>query len=471
VQHVPDPYRLLGVSRGASEAQIKAAHRSLAKRYHPDAPSGDTVRFLQVQEAYHLLSDPLRRREWDARHSPGPVRAGQPAAARPRAANGRWTRAGDASGQRSGGGSPPGPAARGREAASPGRDASARSYTWSASEVPWWEEHGPRESRRQPGRQRPREAERPGPTDVPHDFDVYNRSSGAAWSSAARAYFRRGDSELPRRGSFQRQGTQPLTAARARAAAEEQARRNAGAAGRARPSGAEAAADETGREPADQRPRPSSRSSAPPAGRPAPEGRAETAERRRPQEWAGGTERASRPPTGAGQPAYAWAGVARDAQSIAQARSTARDASRAAAWPNLTERLAFAFLAWLPVAILIGYAGSVVTGCDRAAVSCPPQLEAVQSVLIVAALAMFVALPRLAYIAALGAAGLIVGAMALVLGAWFAGVRPPLPLPVLAVVGVVLAIVYLATASWALADGPRRRPWVAYSRRRFGQGR
>ncbi|HSH21395.1 MAG TPA: J domain-containing protein, partial [Candidatus Caenarcaniphilales bacterium] len=70
MQHVPDPYRLLGVPRGASDTQIKAAHRALAKRYHPDAPTGDTVRFLQVQQAYDVLSDPLRRREWDARHAP-----------------------------------------------------------------------------------------------------------------------------------------------------------------------------------------------------------------------------------------------------------------------------------------------------------------------------------------------------------------------------------------------------------------
>ncbi len=71
----PDPYRELGVPRGASEEQIKAAHRRLAKRYHPDASSGERERFLAIQEAYLVLTDPIRRREWDARHAPGPVRA------------------------------------------------------------------------------------------------------------------------------------------------------------------------------------------------------------------------------------------------------------------------------------------------------------------------------------------------------------------------------------------------------------
>lgn len=478
MQHVPDPYLLLGVVRGASDAQIKSAHRTLAKRYHPDAPSGDTVRFLQVQEAYDLLSDPLRRREWDARHAPGPVRAGQPGATRPRAANGRWTRAEDAAGQRpargprSAGASAPGRDSRGPDAGTPGRDPSSRSYTWSASEVPWWEERGPRDGRRQPGRQRPREADRPGPADVAHDFDVYNRSSGAAWSSAARAYFRRGDNDLPRHGSFHRQGTQPLTAARARAAAEEEARRQS----RARP-GPRDGAPPGGRFPAGaaETASPGARSAgsgsaSPPRDATAARAGGEWHDARR-AERAAGTARATRQPTGAAQPAYAWAGVARDTQSIAQARAAARDVARSAAWPTLSERLAYAFLAWLPIAILIGYAGSVVTGCDRAAVSCPPQLELVQSVLIAASLAVMVALPRLAYIAALAAAGLIVAAMAVVLGAWFAGLRPPLPLPVLAVVGVVLVVVYLATASWALADGPRRRPWATRSRRPYGAGR
>src|SRR5215213_7680492 len=228
-----DPYQVLGVARGATKAQIKAAHRTLAKRYHPDAATGDTQRFRDVHEAYQLLSDPLRRREWDARHAAGPMRADEPAKPTPRRR--RKTVADEP------------PTVR--------PEGAARTYRWSASEVPWWEEAARSENRRQPGARRPRGSAQasgpaapasgpqppetaPPPTRTSADFDVYNRSSGAAWSSAARKYFRRFDEDLPRHGQFRRQGTQPLTAARARVAAEEEARAqaaHAGAAEMARP--------------------------------------------------------------------------------------------------------------------------------------------------------------------------------------------------------------------------------------------
>ena len=73
-----DPYRTLGILRGADPDEIKAAHRRLAKRFHPDGSMGDEQRFLAVQEAYQLLSDPLRRREWDRQHAPGPLSARDP---------------------------------------------------------------------------------------------------------------------------------------------------------------------------------------------------------------------------------------------------------------------------------------------------------------------------------------------------------------------------------------------------------
>lgn len=56
---MPDYYQILGVSYGASQAQIKAAYRRLALRYHPDRNQGDPQaeeRFKQIVEAYQVLS-------------------------------------------------------------------------------------------------------------------------------------------------------------------------------------------------------------------------------------------------------------------------------------------------------------------------------------------------------------------------------------------------------------------------------
>jgi hypothetical protein len=55
------------------------------------------------------------------------------------------------------------------------------------------------------------------------DFDVFSRSSGAAWSMAARRHFRRGDEELPSRGAWRYRGSQVVTGAEARKLAAEEA--------------------------------------------------------------------------------------------------------------------------------------------------------------------------------------------------------------------------------------------------------
>ncbi|HET7272548.1 MAG TPA: J domain-containing protein [Rubrobacter sp.] len=68
-----DPYGLLGVSRGASEEDVRKAYRRLAREYHPDANPGDIKaedRFKEIQQAYEILSNPNKRREYDERSRP-----------------------------------------------------------------------------------------------------------------------------------------------------------------------------------------------------------------------------------------------------------------------------------------------------------------------------------------------------------------------------------------------------------------
>jgi DnaJ-class molecular chaperone len=62
-----DYYEILGVGRGASDAEIKAAHRRLARQYHPDLNKepGAGEKFNEAQQAYEVLSDPEKRQRYD----------------------------------------------------------------------------------------------------------------------------------------------------------------------------------------------------------------------------------------------------------------------------------------------------------------------------------------------------------------------------------------------------------------------
>ena len=63
-----DYYEVLGVSRDADEAAIKKAYRALAKKYHPDMNPGDKEaekKFKEASEAYAVLSDAEKRRQYD----------------------------------------------------------------------------------------------------------------------------------------------------------------------------------------------------------------------------------------------------------------------------------------------------------------------------------------------------------------------------------------------------------------------
>jgi DnaJ-class molecular chaperone len=62
-----DPYKVLGVSKTASEAEIKKAFRTLAKKYHPDTAKGDDAKkkFQEISNAYDIVGDKEKRAKFD----------------------------------------------------------------------------------------------------------------------------------------------------------------------------------------------------------------------------------------------------------------------------------------------------------------------------------------------------------------------------------------------------------------------
>jgi molecular chaperone DnaJ len=63
-----DFYKILGLDKNVSDAELKKTYRKLARRYHPDSNQGDAkaeAKFKEISEAYSVLSDPEQRKEYD----------------------------------------------------------------------------------------------------------------------------------------------------------------------------------------------------------------------------------------------------------------------------------------------------------------------------------------------------------------------------------------------------------------------
>src|SRR4051794_17854989 len=62
---MPSPYETLGVAKNASQEEIKKAYRKLVREVHPDRNPGMEERFKEVQNAYDVLSDAEKRKQYD----------------------------------------------------------------------------------------------------------------------------------------------------------------------------------------------------------------------------------------------------------------------------------------------------------------------------------------------------------------------------------------------------------------------
>ena len=64
-----DYYKILGLNKNATEEEIKKAYRKLARKHHPDLNPNDKeahIKFQQINEANEVLSDPEKRKKYDA---------------------------------------------------------------------------------------------------------------------------------------------------------------------------------------------------------------------------------------------------------------------------------------------------------------------------------------------------------------------------------------------------------------------
>ena len=72
---MPDYYEVLQVHPRAESEVIRAAYRTLARKYHPDVEGGNSARMIAINDAWDVLGDPIRRAAYDAARSGSAVRS------------------------------------------------------------------------------------------------------------------------------------------------------------------------------------------------------------------------------------------------------------------------------------------------------------------------------------------------------------------------------------------------------------
>jgi curved DNA-binding protein CbpA len=61
-------YKILGINDNASNDDIKRAYKKLAIKYHPDKPGGNNEKFKLISQAFNILRDPIKRKQYDLGH-------------------------------------------------------------------------------------------------------------------------------------------------------------------------------------------------------------------------------------------------------------------------------------------------------------------------------------------------------------------------------------------------------------------
>jgi DnaJ domain len=379
----PDPYRTLGLERGAPLADVKRAYRRLAKANHPDAAGEAALpRFLAIQAAYDQIAGP---------DGGTPRLAGRGPARR------AWEADADRAGAtyRAYGGRP-----RQRPGAAPGPRPRPNPRP-TGSERP-----GAERADRTGSDRRPKKATLGSTSYDDVDAESFDPDwGGASWyGTTSGTYWTLNPKEYadPRKHG-------PEYQARARRAATGNGSDDPERVAAADPAGTPGAIGVDAAEPAATTPPPpthtstswwqattgdaTARSEPDPRETPTPPGRSRAAPPVRPQTT---TTSAT---TGTIDDRSAGADLSVDAAVDSLRRWLDDDR------PSLPSRLGRGFVAWMPVALGIGWGLGELSGCGRFAATCDPSVAPISWVVQLAMLALLILLPRLARIGVLAAAG------------------------------------------------------------------